>query len=130
MAFLATLTSPTLDVTYQKGDVVATLKKTEATISNQDFILEGTAQLRPENLGTLSADINASSSLAEISLQGQNGQLAFEAKRQDEFPFDIQGNIDILQNAVDFSGTLMDASVHGTASLQEALQVRYLTRAG
>ena len=127
---LATLTSPTLDVIYRKGDVVATLKKTEATISNQDFILEGTAQLRPENLGTLSADINASLSLAEISLQGQNGQLAFEAKRQDEFPFDIQGNIDMLQNAVDFSGTLMDASVHGTASLQEALQADILLEQG
>ncbi len=126
----ATLTSPTLDATYQKGDVTATLKDTRAKISNQDFVLSGTAQLRPEDLGTLSADIRASSSLADITLQGQNGQIAFEAKRQDEFPFDIQGDIDVLQNAVDFSGTLMDASVRGTASLQEALSADILLEHG
>lgn len=126
----ATLKSPMLDVTFQQGDVTAKFNDAQVTVANQDLTLNGSAQVRLEDLGTLSADIRASSSLAEVTLQGQNGQLAFEATRQDEFPFDMQGNLDVLRNSIEFSGTLMDTSVQGTASLQEVLNAEILLESG
>lgn len=126
----ATLTSPNLDTSYQQGQVKAELKNTEVVIAQQDVVVSGTAQLNPDDLGTLSADIKAISDLAKINLRGQNGQLSFEAKRQDHYPFDLSGTVDVTQNNVDFSGTLMDANVRGTASIQDALDVSMLLEHG
>ncbi len=122
--FTASLTSPTLNVTYDGTTLTTNLNQTDLTAFGQNIQATGSASLTPQQaLETLDVDIAGSSDLANLNIQGENGQLQITAtSSQLGTPLDIQSSVNLPEQTFSVAGTLNDLTLNGSGNFGEALQ--------
>jgi hypothetical protein len=122
--FTASLSSPTLNATYDGTTLTTDLNQTKLTAFGQDIQATGTASLSPQQaLESLNADIAASSPIANLNVQGQNGQLQITGtSSQLGTPLDIQSYVNLPTQTFSLGGTLNDLTLNGSGDFGEALR--------
>jgi hypothetical protein len=120
----ASLTSPTLNTTYDGTTLTTDLNQTELAAFGQTVQATGTASLSPQQaLDTLSVDVAASSPIANLNVQGGSGQLRITGtSSQLGTPLDVQSSVNLAEQTFSLNGTLNDLTLNGSGNFGEALQ--------
>jgi hypothetical protein len=120
----ASLTSPTLNATYDGTTLTTDFNQTDLSAFGQTLQATGTASLSPQQaLESLSVDVTVSSPVANLNIQGQRGQLQITGtSAQLGTPLAIQSSVNLPAQTFSLNGTLNDVSLNGSGSFGEALQ--------
>jgi hypothetical protein len=120
----ASLDSPTLIANYDGTTLTTNLNQIELAAFGQDIEATGTASLSPQQaLQTLNVDVEASSPIANLDIQGGGGQLQITGtSSQLGTPLDIQSSVNLPEQTFSLNGTLNDLTLDGSGNFGEALQ--------
>lgn len=128
----ASLTSPTLNASYDGTTLTTDLNQTALRVAGQDIVATGSASLSPQQaLDTLDVDLAASSNIANLNIQGQDGQLQVTGtSSQLGVPLDVQSSVNLPAQTFSVNGSVNDIALNGTGSFGEALQATIDAAAG
>ncbi len=121
----ASLTSPTLTATYDGATLTTDLNQTALSVAGQDIIATGSASLSPQQaLETLDVSVDASSPIAHLNVQGQDGQLQVTGtSSQLGVPLDVQSSVNLPEQTFSVNGSVNDIALKGSGSFGKTLQV-------
>jgi hypothetical protein len=121
----ASLTSPTFNASYDGATLTTDFNQTTLSVVGQDIVATGSASLSPQQaLETLDVDLAASSNLANLNIQGQDGQLQVTGtSSQLGVPLDVQSSVNLLAQTFSVNGSVSDVALNGSGSFGEALQI-------
>jgi hypothetical protein len=120
----ALLTSPTLNASYDGTTLTTNLNQTALSVAGQDVVATGSASLSPQQaLDTLDVSLAASSPIANLNIQGQDGQLQVTGtSSQFGVPLAVESAVNLPAQTFSVNGSINDIALNGSGSFGEALQ--------